>query len=661
MKKISLFVLLCCSLGMWAQKIENQYCYFDNSYGIYKNYSENLPAADRFHMLYIANPDHTVPMFDVQDQLAEMIKNHNTLGIVYSHAASIIVDVFTGENPDRLKQIERDYLEPIRKLVEKGCVKSTDLEDGGRGLNSVSDEFWLFPDCKLEDVFITSATRPGFFGGWPNVWITDYKVDIAKSPASLIVYKGNALQIRIRTYRYYDPEAGKSVFVAFNQYGIDRDYKLTEAQKQDVALIWSFYEESLKNEPQYKELIRWLEYSTWKDLEPNFRQYFHLKYPERPSDDTNYRSVTTPPCSTCPKAFTYPEKSTPPADSTSSEGPTTSGGATRPAGATTSGDATRPSSPTTSGGAANPGGSTNSGRSTVPTTFTRPSKSTPPDPTPDPTPDPDPEPTPEPDICKDCVKDGCTDCKKCGECEACRNKCKRTADNPDKPEIPIEVVYVEPGTFVMGCHSDKEANCIYNEKPAHEVTLDGFYIMATEVTQELWQKVMGTNPSAYKNGGNYPVEKISWNDCQAFVKKLNELTGKHYDIPTEAQWEYAARGGHLAADNGDYIYAGDDEIDSVAWYNDGTEHFTMPVGSKKPNALGLYDMSGNVMEWCKDRMGNYTADAQTNPQGPADGTNCVLRGGSWKDEKEKCRVSYRYSSNPTYKMNTFGLRLVLIP
>lgn len=323
---------------------------------------------------------------------------------------------------------------------------------------------------------------------------------------------------------------------------------------------------------------------------------------------------------------------------------------------------------------------------------------------------------PPEDVCKECKKDNCKPYEKCKNCPDCKEpqltceECRKNNCHPHnwcvkncpdcggggghKMQMPpciyvtifngdvksaetcpplspassstdtwdsihINMVLVKPGKFTMGC--TMEQGCMYNEKPAHEVSVDGFYISQTEVTQALWQKVMGTNPSAFQQGASYPVEKISWNDCQTFIKKLNEMTGLHFDLPTEAQWEYAARGGHLASSDNNYIYAGGDEIDGLACYNNGQEHFTMPVGSYKPNILGLYDMSGNVMEWCKDKMGPYTANAQTNPTGPAEGSSCVMRGGCWKDEKEKCRLSYRYGSNPMYKMNTFGLRLVLIP
>ena len=226
--------------------------------------------------------------------------------------------------------------------------------------------------------------------------------------------------------------------------------------------------------------------------------------------------------------------------------------------------------------------------------------------------------------------------------------------------ISINMVLVPAGTFQMGCTEGQGTNCVSNERPAHQVTLDTFYISQTEVTQALWEKVMGINPSAFKQGGNYPVEKISWNDCQDFVLKLNALTGLKFALPTEAQWEYAARGG-MTGDVVDYMYAGSNEVDEVACYKDGSEHYTMPVGSKTPNNLNLFDMSGNVMEWCSDKMGNYTQQPQINPTGVLDGSNNVLRGGCWNMPAQNCRVTFRYGSNPMYKVNTFGLRLVLIP
>ena len=179
-----------------------------------------------------------------------------------------------------------------------------------------------------------------------------------------------------------------------------------------------------------------------------------------------------------------------------------------------------------------------------------------------------------------------------------------------------------------------------------------------EVTQGLWQAVMGENPSDFKRGDNYPVENVSWNDVQEFVAKLNELTGRKYVLPTEAQWEYAARGGEKSQG---YKYSGGNDIDEVAWYYDNSEYSTHPVGLKQANELGIYDMSGNVWEWCQDWYGSYSSEAQTNPAGPEEGSARVLRGGSWYGNARGCRVSYRFNNYPSYRYGNFGFRLVLLP
>ncbi len=171
----------------------------------------------------------------------------------------------------------------------------------------------------------------------------------------------------------------------------------------------------------------------------------------------------------------------------------------------------------------------------------------------------------------------------------------------------------------------------------------------TEVTQGLWKAVMGSNPSYFK-GDNLPVEDVSWDDCQEFINKLNELTGKTFRLPTEAEWEFAARGGNKSNHT---QYAGSSNSGSVAWYGDKTHD----VAQKTPNELGLYDMSGNVMEWCQDWYGGYSSSAQTNPQGPSSGSYRVLRGGSWFNIARDCRVSGRYSYYPSDRYSYFGLRL----
>jgi formylglycine-generating enzyme required for sulfatase activity len=222
--------------------------------------------------------------------------------------------------------------------------------------------------------------------------------------------------------------------------------------------------------------------------------------------------------------------------------------------------------------------------------------------------------------------------------------------------VTFEMVAVKGGTFTMGCTSE-QSDCDDDEKPTHSVTLSDYYIGKFEVTQELWQAVMGNNPSYFK-GANYPVEQVSWNDIQEFIKKLNQKTGANFRLPTEAEWEYAARGGNKS--NG-YKYSGSNNIDNVAWYKSNSGSKTHPVGQKTPNELGIYDMSGNVWEWCQDWYGNYSSSSQTNPKGPSSGSDRVLRGGSWGSGARYCRVSYRDADNPDSRGSYCGFRLALVP
>ena len=223
--------------------------------------------------------------------------------------------------------------------------------------------------------------------------------------------------------------------------------------------------------------------------------------------------------------------------------------------------------------------------------------------------------------------------------------------------VSFDMVYVEGGSFDMGATYEQVDNALDNEKPVHRVTLSGYYIGMYEVTQELWEAVMGSNPS-YLKGAQNPVESVSWNDCQNFIKKLNSLTGRTFRLPTEAEWEYAARGGNKSLH---YKYSGSDNIDDVAWYWDNSGKKTHAVGTKSPNELGIYDMSGNVWEWCSDRYGDYSAGAQTNPQGPSAGSDRVLRGGRWGSRARYCRVSNRDYGDPGNSLSRSGLRLVLVP
>ncbi|MGN0088282.1 MAG: SUMF1/EgtB/PvdO family nonheme iron enzyme [Candidatus Limimorpha sp.] len=223
--------------------------------------------------------------------------------------------------------------------------------------------------------------------------------------------------------------------------------------------------------------------------------------------------------------------------------------------------------------------------------------------------------------------------------------------------VSFEMVYVEGGTFDMGATSEQGSDADSDEKPVHSVTLSGYYIGKCEVTQELWEAVMGSNPSNFKGAQN-PVESVSWNDCQEFVSRLNSLTGRTFRLPTEAEWEYAARGGNKSRH---YKYSGSNNIFDVAWHDGNSFKKTHAVGTKTANELGIYDMSGNVWEWCSDWYGGYSAGAQTNPQGPSSGSYRVLRGGSWNYDARDCRVSNRSSSDPSYSLSSSGLRLVLVP
>ena len=219
------------------------------------------------------------------------------------------------------------------------------------------------------------------------------------------------------------------------------------------------------------------------------------------------------------------------------------------------------------------------------------------------------------------------------------------------------MVAVQGGTFTMGCTGEQE-DCDNDEKPTFQVTLSDYYIGKFEVTQAQWQAIMGSNPSYFKYCPDCPLERARLNKVQKFIERLNELTGKRYRLPTEAEWEYAARGGSSSKG---YLYAGGSKIDEVAWFRYNSGDKTHPVGGKKPNELGLYDMSGNVYEWCSDRRGSYTSGTKSNPTGPASGYYRVIRGGSWVESAGGCRVSNRFINAPGYRNWGLGFRLCLVP
>ena len=218
------------------------------------------------------------------------------------------------------------------------------------------------------------------------------------------------------------------------------------------------------------------------------------------------------------------------------------------------------------------------------------------------------------------------------------------------------MVYVEGGTFTMGATKEQGKDADAMAKPKHKVTLNSYYIAKYEVTQSEWEAVMGMNPSYFK-GENLPVDCVSWDDCQEFICKLNELTGKNFRLPTEAEWEYAARGGNKSKG---YKYSGSNNLGEVAWY--GENHATgstHPVGLKRANELGLYDMAGNVHEWCQDLYASYSSSSQKNPTGPSSGSNRVYRGSCWYSSEWGSRICYRCFNTPDIGGQSRGLRLAL--
>lgn len=221
-----------------------------------------------------------------------------------------------------------------------------------------------------------------------------------------------------------------------------------------------------------------------------------------------------------------------------------------------------------------------------------------------------------------------------------------------------EMVFIQGGTFQMGSNEGED-----DEKPLHSVSLSSFYMGKYEVTQKQWQEVMGSNPSDFKNCANCPVETVSWDDVQEYIHKLNQRTGKQYRLPTEAEWEYACRAGSATPFNtgaclktaqanydGNYPYTGCSQGEY--------RHKTTPVGTFTPNAWGLYDMHGNVYEWCSDCYGFYCSASQANPAGPSEGASRVLRGGSWLSHAHRCCSAFRLNYFPSARSYVIGFRLV---
>jgi formylglycine-generating enzyme required for sulfatase activity len=222
--------------------------------------------------------------------------------------------------------------------------------------------------------------------------------------------------------------------------------------------------------------------------------------------------------------------------------------------------------------------------------------------------------------------------------------------------VPIDppMVFVKGGTFVMG-----DSGGLRKERPAHSVTIRvGFVICKYEVTQRLWMQVMGSNPSRHKGCDDCPVENVTWRSIRQFLKRLNTLTGRHYRLPTEAEWEYAASGGEKSKG---YTYSGSNDPAEVGWYKPNADNMTHPVGQKKPNELGLYDMCGNVWEICSDwyHPGYYKRSTAVNPKNTHPGLYRVVRGGSWRSGPERCYNKARNRNIMDHHISNGGFRLIL--
>lgn len=253
------------------------------------------------------------------------------------------------------------------------------------------------------------------------------------------------------------------------------------------------------------------------------------------------------------------------------------------------------------------------------------------------------------------------------DCLKCALEKIEVLDNDDSSEQPTETISVDldstklkfirvqGDTFTMGANKYDGKYAQKDEYPAHEVTLKDYYIMETPVTQSVWAEIMGSNPS-YNQGNLLPVDNITWEQCMEFIGKLQRATGRKFRLPTEAEWEYAAKGGRYKEE---YILSGSSDFHTVAWTSQNSEEQSHEVKIKAPNKLGLYDMSGNVSEWCSDWYEQYDKKSLINPQGPKQGVCKVTRGGSWMTEAKCCRNSYRDYCSPMNHYPDLGFRLVL--
>lgn len=222
--------------------------------------------------------------------------------------------------------------------------------------------------------------------------------------------------------------------------------------------------------------------------------------------------------------------------------------------------------------------------------------------------------------------------------------------------VSFSMIKVDGGSFQMG-GTPEQGKSKVDEFPVHRVTVSDYYIGETEVTNELWSVIMGTNPTIIFSQPTQPVNNVTWYDCQKFVNRLSSLTGLHFALPTEAQWEFAARGGNKSRN---YIYSGSNKIKEVGWFKGNSDGKLKDVKQLEPNELGIYDMSGNAYEWCSDWYGLYKDIDLVDPKGPESGTLKVNRGASAGEKDALTRVASRFSDNPNSKLQCLGLRLVLL-